>query len=55
MFGQNEYDRYVRLQECADRVWRECGDGPEYEEAQAEADAAYEAWEYATGIKRYED
>lgn len=59
MFAMDAYDRYVKLQERADIIWRagEMGDVSPMEvlTAQAEANRAYEDWEYLAGIKSFED
>ncbi len=53
--GQKEHDRYMSLQVKADNIWKYYGFSTEaYEKAQAEADAAYEAYEYAAGLKSWD-
>lgn len=44
MFYQDEYNAYAAAQARADDIFRAEGDGPEYEDAQAEANACYDIW-----------
>lgn len=54
-FGQKEYEEYARLMKVAENIYNYHGDGPEYEQAQNEADSAYERYEYAAGLKIADD
>lgn len=55
MFAVEAYKEYSDLQSTADRIWAMYGDGPEASKAQLEADMAFEAYEYAAGIREIED
>lgn len=54
MFGIKEYIKYADLMEKADKYYL-MGWIDEYYEAIREADIAYEAYEYASGLKMDED
>jgi hypothetical protein len=47
MFGQKEYDEYVRLKKVAENVYNYYGGGPEYKRAQDEVNDAYGRYENA--------
>lgn len=50
MFGQKEYDEYVKFQELADNSFRQ-GDDEMSNHWQEKANVAYETYEYAAGHK----
>lgn len=52
--GQEEYNRYVAAFQTAENIFRFEGDTERYREAEDIAEAHYEAYEYAVGLRTWD-